>query len=362
MTFLDKNFTGKTVSVYNKNQAVELPLNGRDGRFSTGRKTTNPYRDRQFKIFEKSSTGRARHPVDGCRRAVATATGGSPTHIRSVPRTSMPLRCEITSIRRGDVGRVHGVLYDDERARCGTGSGGIGQRAYTPADGAPAPAPPNSGRAPNLSSLSFFAQDSLDGTVTHKGKGDWSWSSRILIRRRRMVIDKRSREHARPRHPDHGSAGGAAGCAGWGGTDWWACTCGWFGWDDAGECDAECGRQARLRPGRGRRRHGQAQNVRNAVQRADADGDAQDERAQRAGRRWTAGTRTAAERTRTRTPVTGMSMKRTSTRRSTRCWTIRIRLRVGRYLTTPGSASDGTSTMQELLWVHRRRCHPSDLA
>ncbi|KAJ7246425.1 hypothetical protein C8J57DRAFT_1241473 [Mycena rebaudengoi] len=80
MTFLDKNFTGKTVSVHNKNQAVELPLNGRDGRFSTGRKTTNPYRDRQFKIFEKSSTGRARHPVDGCRRAVVTATGGSPMH------------------------------------------------------------------------------------------------------------------------------------------------------------------------------------------------------------------------------------------------------------------------------------------
>ncbi|KAJ7257654.1 hypothetical protein C8J57DRAFT_1234803 [Mycena rebaudengoi] len=78
MTLLDKSFTGKTVSVHNKNQAVELPLNGRDGRFSTGRKTTNPYRDRQFKIFEKSSTGRARHPVDGCRRAVATATGGSP--------------------------------------------------------------------------------------------------------------------------------------------------------------------------------------------------------------------------------------------------------------------------------------------
>jgi hypothetical protein len=30
---------------------------------------------------KKWSTGRARHPVDECRRTVATATGGSPTYV-----------------------------------------------------------------------------------------------------------------------------------------------------------------------------------------------------------------------------------------------------------------------------------------
>ncbi|KAJ7232275.1 hypothetical protein C8J57DRAFT_1480718 [Mycena rebaudengoi] len=54
------------------------PLNGRDGRFSTGRSTANPYRDRAVEVEGKWLTERARHPFDGCRGTVATVTGGSP--------------------------------------------------------------------------------------------------------------------------------------------------------------------------------------------------------------------------------------------------------------------------------------------
>ena len=34
---------------------------------------------RAVRIQEKCGTGRARHPFDGCRRTVATVTGGSPS-------------------------------------------------------------------------------------------------------------------------------------------------------------------------------------------------------------------------------------------------------------------------------------------
>ncbi|KAJ7256290.1 hypothetical protein C8J57DRAFT_1235670 [Mycena rebaudengoi] len=64
------------------------PLNGRDGRFSTGRSTANPYRDRAVEVEGKWLTKRARHPFDGCRGTVATVTGGSPR--RASPRTAAP--------------------------------------------------------------------------------------------------------------------------------------------------------------------------------------------------------------------------------------------------------------------------------
>ncbi|KAJ7246981.1 hypothetical protein C8J57DRAFT_1523199 [Mycena rebaudengoi] len=54
------------------------PLNGRDGRFSTGRSTANPYRDRAVDVQGKCLTERARHPFDRCRGTAATVTGGSP--------------------------------------------------------------------------------------------------------------------------------------------------------------------------------------------------------------------------------------------------------------------------------------------
>jgi hypothetical protein len=55
------------------------PLNGRDGRFSTGRSTAKPYRDRAVEVEGKWLTEQARHPFDGCRGTVATVTGGSPS-------------------------------------------------------------------------------------------------------------------------------------------------------------------------------------------------------------------------------------------------------------------------------------------
>ncbi|KAJ7276830.1 hypothetical protein C8J57DRAFT_1223548 [Mycena rebaudengoi] len=55
------------------------PLNGRDGRVSTGRRGRKPCRSRAVDLWRKWLTERARHPFDGCRRTVPTVTGGSPT-------------------------------------------------------------------------------------------------------------------------------------------------------------------------------------------------------------------------------------------------------------------------------------------
>ncbi|KAJ7242446.1 hypothetical protein C8J57DRAFT_1243987 [Mycena rebaudengoi] len=54
------------------------PLNGRDGRVSTGRRGRKPCRSRAVDLWRKWLTERARHPFDGCRRTVPTVTGGSP--------------------------------------------------------------------------------------------------------------------------------------------------------------------------------------------------------------------------------------------------------------------------------------------
>ncbi|KAJ7271663.1 hypothetical protein C8J57DRAFT_1226249 [Mycena rebaudengoi] len=55
------------------------PLNGRDGRVSTGRRGRKPCRSRVVDLWRKWLTERARHPFYGCRRTVPTVTGGSPT-------------------------------------------------------------------------------------------------------------------------------------------------------------------------------------------------------------------------------------------------------------------------------------------
>ncbi|KAJ7199726.1 hypothetical protein C8J57DRAFT_1261744 [Mycena rebaudengoi] len=54
------------------------PLNGRDGRVSTGRRGRKPCRSRAVDLWRKWLTEWARHPFDGCRRTVPTVTGGSP--------------------------------------------------------------------------------------------------------------------------------------------------------------------------------------------------------------------------------------------------------------------------------------------
>jgi hypothetical protein len=58
-----------------------FPFDGRHGRVSTGRGGEQPCRTRAVESRKKLPTERARHPCDGCRRTVATGTGGSPKRI-----------------------------------------------------------------------------------------------------------------------------------------------------------------------------------------------------------------------------------------------------------------------------------------